>query len=232
MCFHGNISISRCFCCGVKSLFSLFVLIVAGDTEDEQEEKSPSDEGFTELEPTVNGSTEEAEVPSSITAKNQPELGPRQCDNENESKLDSIKGKLDDEEDEGVAQNSSIEDGESVQSAAETEKRGDKPTTGVQTEPRDTETEGTEELMGEAGHTTGSVSADRSRELSLTQASEPHGTSSLKRQSPDRATSGCLLSETHRRRKSYEAELKSWLFEKIQAPIKGMDLMGGFIRSC
>ncbi|CAG09157.1 unnamed protein product, partial [Tetraodon nigroviridis] len=158
------------------------------DTEDEQEEKSPSDEGFTELEPTVNGSTEEAEGSSSITPKNQPELGPRQHDEE--SKLDSIKGKLDDEEDEGVAQNSSIEDGESMQSALETEKRGDKPATGELMEPRDTETEGTEELGGGLGHRSSSVSMDLSGEQSLTQASEPHGTSSLKRQSPDRPTSG------------------------------------------
>lgn len=110
-----------------------------------------------------------------------------------------------------------------MQSALETEKRGDKPATGELMEPRDTETEGTEELCGGLGHRSSSVSMDLSGEQSLTQASEPHGTSSLKRQSPDRPTSGSPTSETHRRRKSFEAELKSWLFEKIQAPIEGMD---------
>lgn len=200
--------------------------------EDEQAEKSPSDEGFTELEPTVNGSTEEAEGSSSITPENHQELGPRQSDDENKSKLDLIKGKLDDEEDEGVAQNSSIEDGESMQSASETEKRGDKPTIQELMETRDTEKKGAEELIGDVRHRTSRIPVDLNRELSLTQAPELHGMSSLKRQSPDRPTSGSQMSETHRRRKSFEAELKSWLLEKIQAPIAGMDLMFGFIPSC
>lgn len=184
------------------------------------------------MEPTVNGSTEDAEGSSSVTPTNQQELGPRQSDDENKSKHDSLKGKLDDEEDEGVAQNSSIEDGESMQSASETEKRGDKPTTRELMETRDTETKGTEELTGDVRHRTSSVPVDLNRELSLTQASEVHGTSSLKRQSPDRPTSGSQMSETHRRRKSYEAELKSWLLEKIQAPIEGIGLRVGFISSC
>lgn len=203
-----------------------------GNTEDDQADKSPSDEGFTELEPTVNGSTEEAEGSSAITPKNQQELGACQSDDENESKLDSMKGKLDEEEDEGVAQNSSIEDGESMQSASETEKWGEKPTAQELMETRNTETTGTEEPIGDVHHRRSSVPVDLNRELSLTQASEVHGTSSLKRQSPDRPTSGSLTSETHRRSKSYETELKSWLLEKIQAPIEGMDLMVGFSSSC
>lgn len=183
------------------------------------------------MEPTVNGSTEEAEG-SSITPKNQPELEPRQSDHEHQSKLDSIKGKIDDEEDEGVAQSSSIEDGESMHSASETEKRGDKPATQELMETRDTETKGTEEPIADVRHTMSRVPVELNGELSLTQASEVHGTSSLKRQSPDRPTSASQMSETARRRKSYEAELKSWLLEKIQAPIEGMDLMVGFISSC
>lgn len=213
------------------SIFALF-LIVPGNTEDEQAEKSPSDEGFTELEPTVNGSTEEAESSSSMTSKNQQEPGPRPSDEENKSKLDSMKGKLDDEEDEGVAQNSSIEDGESMQSASETEKRGDEATSQELMETRGTETQGTEELIGDVHHRTSSVPVELNRELSLTQPSEVHGTSNLKRQSPDRPTSGGQLSEADRQRKSNEAELKSWLLEKIQAPIEGRDLMFGFIPSC
>lgn len=207
-------------------------MIVPGHTEDEQAEKSPSDEGFTELEPTVNGSTEEAEGSSSITPtgtnKNHQELGPRQSDDENESKLNSIKGKLDDEEDEGVAQNSSIEEGESMQSASETEKWREKPTTPALMETRDTETKATEELIGDVRHRMSSVPVDLNRELSLTQASEVHGN----RQSPDRPTSGSQMSETHRRSRSYETELKSWLLEKIQAPIEGIDLIVGFISCC
>lgn len=183
------------------------------------------------MEPTVNGSTEEAEG-SSITPKNQPELEPRQSDHVNQSKLDSIKGKIDDEEDEGVAQSSSIEDGESMHYASETEKRGDKPATQELMETRDAETKGTEEPIAGVRHTMSRVPVELNGELSLTQASEVHGTSSLKRQSPDRPTSASQMSETGRRRKSYEAELKSWLLEKIQAPIEGMDLMVGFISSC
>lgn len=176
------------------------------------------------MEPTVNGSTEEAEG-SSITPKNQPEPEPCQSDDENKSKLDSIKGKIDDEEDEGVAQSIFIEDGESMHSASETEKRGAKPTTQERMETRDAATKGTEELIGDLRHTRSRVPLDLNGELSLTQASEVHGTSSLKRQSPDRPTSAGQTSETNRRRKSYEAELKLWLLEKIQAPIEGTDFM-------
>uniref|UniRef100_A0AAX7THF2 Nuclear receptor coactivator 7 n=1 Tax=Astatotilapia calliptera TaxID=8154 RepID=A0AAX7THF2_ASTCA len=82
-------------------------------TVGEQTEKSPSDEGFTELEPTVNGSTDEAEGTSCRTLdRHQHELlgqSPGQGDHKNQTQ-----GKLDDEEDEGVAQNTSIEDGESI----------------------------------------------------------------------------------------------------------------------
>lgn len=216
----------------VTIFYLRFVLIVPGNTEHEQAENSPSDEGFTELEPTVNGSTEEAEGLSSITVKNHQELGPHQADEETESKLDSIKGKLDEEEDEGVAQNSSMEEGESMQLASETEKQGDKLTTQELMETTDTETKGTGEPMGDVRHRMSSVPLDLNREASLTQASEVHGPAGLKRQSPDRPTSGSQMSEMHRRRKSYDAELKSWLLEKIQAPIEGIDLIIGFISSC
>uniref|UniRef100_A0A669DFI6 Nuclear receptor coactivator 7 n=1 Tax=Oreochromis niloticus TaxID=8128 RepID=A0A669DFI6_ORENI len=74
---------------------------------------SETDEGFTELEPTVNGSTDEAEGTSWRTLnRDQHELlgqSPGQGDHKNQTQ-----GKLDDEEDEGVAQNTSIEDGESM----------------------------------------------------------------------------------------------------------------------
>lgn len=194
-CFHRSFCVCVC-------------VMRAGNTEAEQAEKSPSDEGFTELEPTVNGSTEEAEG-STLTLKDHP-LGPGQCDDET-SKLDSYKGKLDDDEDEGLAQNSSIEDGESMQSASESEKRGDQPARREPAESRDAETKGTAERLGDA------ALEDPDRQLSPTQGSEVHGTSNLKRQSPDTPTSG----SPGRRRKSYEAEMKSWLLERMQAPIEG-----------
>lgn len=196
------------------------ILFQPGNTEDEQVEKSPSDEGFTELEPTVNGSTEDAEGSSSITSKNQQEVGPCQSDDENNSKLDSNKGKLDDDEDEGVAQTSSIEDGESMQSAPEAEKLVDKPT--KQELETSTETKGTEEQLSDRT-STGPV--DLNRQQSLTQSSEVLGMSGTKAQSPDRPTSGSQMSEMERQRKSYEAEVKSWLLERMQAPIEGIQLM-------
>lgn len=192
--------------------------MILGSNEGEATEKSPSDEGFTELEPTVNGSTEDAEgTPSimlSIVGRDQQELGPSskgQLDLQNKSVSCHTKGNLDDEEDEGVAQNSSMEDGESIQSSSETEKRGEKPTTQAVTVTKDMKTKGTEE---------GPV--DQNRRLSLKEVSEVHGKSSPKRQSPDWPAGGAELSEEERRKKSYEAEVKSWLLERMQAPVKGM----------
>ncbi|XP_039981678.1 nuclear receptor coactivator 7 isoform X2 [Xiphias gladius] len=204
-----------------------------GSTEGEQTEKSPSDEGFTELEPTVNGSTEEAERMSSrapsIVSRDQEKLlglsNPGRGDSQDKSMLDQTKGKLDDEEDEGVAQNSSIEDGESIQSSSETEKQGDphdKPTSQEVTETKDIRPKGTEELLNGVDDKIISAPVDQNRKLSLTEATEVRGNSSPKRQSPDRPVEGDELSEEERRKKNYEAEVKSWLMERMQAPIEDM----------
>ncbi|XP_032399068.1 nuclear receptor coactivator 7 isoform X2 [Etheostoma spectabile] len=200
-------------------------------TEGEQTEKSPSDEGFTELEPTVNGSIEEAEAMSktlSTVSRDQQELGPSRPgrpDFQEKSILVQTKAKLDDEEDEGVAQNNSIEDGESIQFSSETKKQGDsrhKPTN--QEETKDITTKGTEELLNGAHAHDKRISAplDQNRELSLKEASQVRGDSSPKRQSPDRPAGGAELSEEEKRKKSYEAEVKSWLLERVQAPIEDM----------
>lgn len=198
------------------------ILNLPANTEEEQAEKSPSDEGFTELEPTVNGSTEDAEGSSSITAINQQEVGPCQSEDENKSTLDSNKGKLDEDEDEGVAQTSSMEDGESMQSALEAEKLTDKPTRQELMEPRDIENEGTEEQLNDARHRTSTSPVDLNRQLSLSQGSEV-----LETQSPDRPTSGSQMSGMDRRRESYEAEMKSWLLQRMQAPIEGRNIVVG-----
>lgn len=199
------------------------ILNLPANTEEEQAEKSPSDEGFTELEPTVNGSTEDREGLSSITAKNQQEVGPCQSEDENKSNLDSNKEKLDEDEDEGVAQTSSIEDGESLQSALEAEKLTDKPTKQELMETRDIENKGTEEQLNRTS--TGPV--DLNRQLSLSQGSGVLETSSMKTQSPDRPTSGSQMSEVDRHRESYEAEMKSWLLQRMQAPIEGRNILVG-----
>lgn len=179
------------------------------------------------MEPTVNGTTEDAEGTPSITLSivngDQRELRPGdtgQEDPQDKSILDHTKGKLDDEEDEGVAQNSSIDDGESVQSSSETEKQGHKPASREGTQTKDIKTKGTEELL------TANAPVDQNRKLSPREASGVHGNLSPKGQSPDGSGSGAELSEEERRKKSYEAEMKSWLLERMQAPIKGMILAG------
>lgn len=187
-------------------------------TEGEQTEKSPSDEGFTDLEPTVNESTEEAEegpsskIPSTVS-RDQQDLGPScpgRGDAQDKSLFSQTKGKLDDEEDEGVAQNSSIEDGESIQSSSETDK---KPT--EVTETKEIKPKGTEELLNSA-HDEAPV--DQNRKLNLKETSEV----CVERQSPDRPAGGAEVSEEERRKKIYEAEVKSWLLERMQAPIEDM----------
>ncbi|CAG5928066.1 unnamed protein product [Menidia menidia] len=197
-----------------------------GSTEGEQTEKSPSDEGFTELEPTVNGSTEEAEAASSTTLStvsrdHHEHVGPScpsQENVQNKHILGQTKGKLDDEEDEGVAQNCSIEDGESTQSSFETEKQGvvhDKPDSHEATETKDFKSQGPEELLNR-------VDDKITMQLSLKEASELNGKSALERQSPDRPVTADELSEEEKRKNNYEAEMKSWLLERMQAPIQDM----------
>uniref|UniRef100_A0A8D3D3Z8 Nuclear receptor coactivator 7-like n=1 Tax=Scophthalmus maximus TaxID=52904 RepID=A0A8D3D3Z8_SCOMX len=58
--------------------------------------------------------------------------------------------------------------------------------------------------------------------LSLPEAVEVLCSSSLKCQSPELPAEGDELSEEERRKKSYEAEVKSWLMERMQAPIEDM----------
>lgn len=204
-----------------------------GSTEGEQTEKSPSDEGFTELEPTVNGSTDEAEgttsrTPSTISRDQQKLVGtscPGRGDSQYKSMLDHTKGKLDDEEDEGVAQNSSIEDGESIQSSSETEKQGEtheKSTSQDVTETKDIKPKGTEELLNGGDDQILIAPVDQNRKSSLTEAAEIHGNSSPKRQSSERRVDEDDLSEEERRKKNYEAEVKSWLMERMQAPIEDL----------
>lgn len=192
-------------------------------TEGEQTEKSPSDEGFTDLEPTVNGSTEEVEGTSSKTQntiiRDQQGLEPGcpgQGDFQDKSRLLQLKGKLDDEEDEGVAQNSSIEDGESVKSSAETEKQGDKADT------KDRSRKGNEELLN--GAHDGTI-AQVDKNTKLKECLVPGGESSQKKPSLDRPTGGAAVSEEERQKKSYEAEVKSWLLERMHAPIEGRNHM-------
>ncbi|MEQ2219767.1 hypothetical protein XENOCAPTIV_023448 [Xenoophorus captivus] len=190
--------------------------------EGEQTEKSPSDEGFTELEPTVNGSTEETEGTSSTTLwRDNYEHEGTSCISQQESQyysmLSQAKGSLD-EEDEGVAQNSSIEEGESVQSALETEKQGsllNKPMSLQVIETKDVNSEGPEELLN-------SLDGKTLRRLSLQESTDIQGRSGLGRQNPDRPAGGNGVTEEERQKKNQESEMSSWLLKRIQAPIEDM----------
>lgn len=185
-------------------------------TEGEQTEKSPSDEGFTDLEPTINWNAEETQGSSLTThcRDNYEHVGPN-CLNLQEprdySALSRAKGRLDDEEDEGVAQNSSIEDGVSVLSALETEKQGSlqiKPLSQQVAETKDTHPEGAEELLNR-------VEDKTPRRLSLQEASE------VERRSLDRLAEGDRVSEEVRQKKNQESEMRSWLLKRMQVPIEG-----------
>ncbi|KAM3603526.1 uncharacterized protein V6R79_024132 [Siganus canaliculatus] len=192
------------------------------ETEGEQTEKSPSDEGFTELEPNVNGSTEEMEATSSSTFMRDQKQSEPSCpareDLQDKSMLGQTKGKLDEDEDEGVAQNSSIEDGESILFTSEKEKQGDK----TMSQTKDIKPKGTEELLSSAHEKTINSPVGQKCTLSLMKAAEICGSSSPKEPNPNRPVEEAELSEEERRKKSYEAEVKSWLLERMQAPIEDM----------
>lgn len=193
--------------------------MLAVSTEGEQTEKSPLDEGFTELEPTVSGNTEEAAGTSSTSistiSKEQYELVAPSCPSQEKDNLmpSHLKRRLYDEEDEGVSQNSSIEDAESIQSSLKTKKQGGLHVKPASQQASETKDEGAEELLNAAD--------DKIiRKLSLQEDSGVRGMSGLERQSPDRPAEGGELSEA-RQRKNYESEMKSWLLKRMQIPIKG-----------
>ncbi|XP_024912883.1 nuclear receptor coactivator 7 isoform X3 [Cynoglossus semilaevis] len=201
----------------------------AGSSLGELTEQSPSDEGFTELEPTANENNEEAEESTSrrsgtVSKVQQKHPGcPDQGDSQDKSAVYQTKGKLDEEEDEGVAQTGSI-DGESIHSSSETEKVGDRSTGQETIKTKEVSSKGNQKLLLAAvDDETISAPADQNWKLGLSKdAAEaqwnfsPNGTSS------DRPAEGDGLSEEERRKKNYEAEVKTWLMERMKAPIEDM----------
>uniref|UniRef100_A0A668ARJ1 Nuclear receptor coactivator 7 n=1 Tax=Myripristis murdjan TaxID=586833 RepID=A0A668ARJ1_9TELE len=100
-----------------------------------------------------------------------------------------------------------------------------KPTSREVTETKDMKSKGTEEVINV--HDGISTAVDQSRGLSLKDAAETHGKCSFQGpcqavdlQKDPREEGG--LSEEERRKKSYEAEVRSWLLERMQAPIEDM----------
>ncbi|CAL8394363.1 unnamed protein product [Arctogadus glacialis] len=194
------------------------------DSARELVDKTPSDEGFTELEPTLNGSGDDPD-PTASTAPAPPNggqqapAGPPTLDPEEEATACSA-CRTEEEEDEGVAPNSSVEDGESLQSSAETEKQ------------RVASREAIDAKDGNSATSPGSqgfVSCDtkgrhdpvlsRSDSGSGVEADGKGGREGLASQEKGEASG---LSEEERRKKTYKAEMKSWLLERMQAPIQDM----------
>ncbi|XP_033846866.1 nuclear receptor coactivator 7 [Periophthalmus magnuspinnatus] len=191
----------------------------------DQTEKTPSDEGFTELDPTVNGSIEDGEGTSITLNTGKDQIEPRgQITTTAQDKPVhcGTKGKLDEEEDEGVAQNSSVEDG-SVQSLSETLKKAAtsqseqvteaKNAKSVDHEKLDSVKEVEENMTDQKTVTTeGELSNPQEISLNSKRTEEVAG----------RPAEGNELSEEEKRKKNYEAEVKSWLLQRMQAPIEGM----------
>lgn len=220
------------------------------ETVTETTEKSPSDEGFTELELPANGNMEE--VKSAVkphcgsTGKDQQgELSDSQPQ-QRESSSDPVqtacpkqRGEEEEEEDEGLVQNNSIENTtDSLPLLSEADQHGDmdigKPEEKLAslalTEAKDVETEANKALVNGVSDSV-SVSTeskvDQNRKLSLSETGRGSNNCSPHEDIPaeqleKRPTADERLSEEEKRKKSYEAEVKSWLMERMQAPIEDM----------
>ncbi|KAM8831936.1 nuclear receptor coactivator 7 isoform 2-T4 [Spinachia spinachia] len=158
------------------------------------DKKTPSDEGFTELEPAVD---KEAH---GVVSRGRAARGPSrtaQGDVEEQTVPARAKVKLGDEEDEGVARSGSAVDAGTMQVSPEAEQPA-----------------GAEEPLNAARD----EKVKQKRRSSVKEAS----VSDLAKPSPDTPAGGAELSEEERRQKSYKAEVKSWLLERMQAPIEDM----------
>ncbi|XP_072298470.1 nuclear receptor coactivator 7 isoform X2 [Eucyclogobius newberryi] len=187
-------------------------------TVGDQTEKTPSDEGFTELEPTVNFSTEDGEGTSltQATGKDQNEISTSVQD----QPLCGAGGKLEDEDDEGVAQNSSVEDG-STTSLLETSKRREESESQRVIEAKDAKPAEHRKLdpVKEVKETDQKTVSATHRELSSAHEISPKERTE---EVAGRPAEGNELSEEEIRKKNYEAEVKSWLLQRMQAPIEDM----------
>ncbi|KAJ3606986.1 hypothetical protein NHX12_026501 [Muraenolepis orangiensis] len=187
----------------------------------EQVDKTPSDEGFTELEATVNGGDEDPDLPGppegtvSEGCQGPAALPPPSNADQDPEKCRTTAGKPTGKEageDEGAAPSGPAGDVESRRGASG-ELVGIKdstaaPWTGSQ------EFVSVDMVSGEAQER-----SDRAPSLKDSGAGNrsPGG---LREKPPHSEASG--LSEEERRKKTYEAEVKTWLLERMQAPIQDM----------
>ncbi|XP_064781144.1 nuclear receptor coactivator 7-like isoform X1 [Oncorhynchus masou masou] len=195
--------------------------------ECEPADQSPSDEGFTELELPLNGSAEEpmsgSRPPASATSQDQRgELpgssSPKRVESQSLSDPVPLTSQRGEEDDEGLVQNRSIEETtQSLPVLSETENNGEllKPASQATRQAKDGNSSG--QLVN--GVSDQSESAmDQNRKLSLSETAAASGKCSSQEPSPAEE----WLSEEEKRKRSNKAEVKSWLLERMQAPIQNM----------
>uniref|UniRef100_A0A674BPC4 Nuclear receptor coactivator 7 n=1 Tax=Salmo trutta TaxID=8032 RepID=A0A674BPC4_SALTR len=201
------------------------------EMECEPADQSPSDEGFTELELPLNGSAEEpmsgSRSPAIATSQDQRgELpgssSPKQVESQDQSLSDPVPltSQRGEEEDEGLVQNSSIEETtQSLPVLSETEKDGEllkeKPASLATRQAKDGNSSG--QLVNSVSDHSESA-MDQNRKLSLSDTAAASGKCSSQEPSPAEER----LSEEEKRKRSNKAEVKSWLLERMQAPIQNM----------
>lgn len=190
-------------------------------------DKSPSDEGFTELELPLNGSAEEpksgSRPPATATSPDQQgeppgSNTPKRAKSQDQSPSDSVPLTSQRGEDEGLVQNRSIEDTtESLPMSSKTEKDGEllKVTPASLATGQGQDDNSTGQLVNSVSISEPSESAmDQNRKLSLSE------TASGKFSSQEPSPAEERLSEEEKRKRSNKAEVKSWLLERMQAPIQ------------
>ncbi|XP_070292062.1 nuclear receptor coactivator 7 isoform X2 [Salvelinus sp. IW2-2015] len=195
--------------------------------ECEPADQSPSDEGFTELELPLNGSAEEpmsgSRPPASATSQDQRgELprssSPKRVESQDQSLSDPVPltSQRGEEEDEGLVQNSSIEETtQSLPVLSETEKDGELLKEKPAKDAKDGISSG--QLVNSVSDQLESA-MDQNRKLSLSETAAASGKCSSQEPSPAEEQ----LSEEEKRKRSNKAEVKSWLLERMQAPIQNM----------
>ncbi|XP_071019231.1 nuclear receptor coactivator 7-like isoform X2 [Oncorhynchus clarkii lewisi] len=195
--------------------------------ECEPADQSPSDEGFTELELPLNGSAEEpmsgSRPPASATSQDQRgELpgssSPKRVESQSLSDPVPLTSQRGEEDDEGLVQNRSIEETtQSLPVLSETENNGEllKPASLATRQAKDGNSSG--QLVNGVSDQSESAMA-QNRKLSLSETAAASGKCSSQEPSPAEE----WLSEEEKRKRSNKAEVKSWLLERMQAPIQNM----------
>ena len=214
-------------------------------------DKTPSDEGFTELEPTLNGSGDDPDTEPPSGGGRQAPAGPQNADPEEdhakcstchtegkptaEEEVVVVVKEEEEDEDEGVAPNSSVEDGGSLQSSAETEKQ--RVASGG--DAKDGNAAGSQELPGTSPGSQEFLGCDTKGRHDPMLSRSDSGSGAVAdgkgscggpapQEKPQGEASG--LSEEERRKKTYKAEMKSWLLERMQAPIQGKGSLRALVK--